>query len=107
MILSEFAEFLKKKLTPKTTPVDVLGHWFKQKLSIEPESNVEKIIHTEIGYWKDENGQIFFVGKSETGENLIAALYHFALSFDQQNFNRWLHRVKASDFHFTDIHKNQ
>ena len=59
----------------------------------------------EISFKKDRNGQIFFIGKSETGENLINALYNFALSFDQQNFNRWLHNVKASDFHFDNLKK--
>jgi hypothetical protein len=98
MIIKEFSEFLKKHIEENVPPTELLARWLKYKLSIEPKSDVDKIIHAEIKFEKDKRGKIFFTSKTKTGKSLIESLYNFAQSFDQQNFNRWLHEIKASDF---------
>ena len=37
------------------------------------------------------------VARSDSGRNLIEALYEFALSYENQ-VSKWVHKAKASDF---------
>ncbi|MDD3150798.1 MAG: hypothetical protein PHV68_08175 [Candidatus Gastranaerophilales bacterium] len=97
MIIKAFSEYLKNSDTTTNTPLDILAKWLKEILSGEPADNIEKVIHTEIRMKKFDNERTF-EGKSKTGNNLLKSLYNFAQSYDQQNFNRWLHEIKASDF---------
>lgn len=103
MILEAFSEYLRGFNTD-IPPVKLLSRWLKDILSKPPSNNIENIIHTELALLETQNGIYLIIGKDKSGKILIESLYNFALSYEQQNFNRWLHNVKASDFNTT---KNQ
>ena len=63
MILKEFSQYLKKYSTDGTPSSKLLARWLKYKLSKKPKSDVEKILHAEIGFEKNKNSEIVFVGK--------------------------------------------
>ena len=97
MIIKAFAQHLNN-FSRDIPPIIVLSKWLKDKLSSEPLTNVDKIIHEEIGIAQNKMGLYLLVGKSPTGKNLLEALYNFALSYEQHNFSKWVHDIKASDF---------
>lgn len=97
MILESFAEYLKKQ-GEKTSADVILSQWLREKLKAEPKDNIERIIHAEIEFSADENGDLIFKGKSKSGRILLDSLYNYAQSYEQQKFGRWVHKLKASDF---------
>lgn len=97
MIIQAFSDYIKQFDDEISTNVLLFG-WLKYKLSKMPENNVDKVIHKEISILSDKNYKIIFAGNSETGRNLLTALYNFADSYEQQKFTRWVHNLKASDF---------
>jgi len=97
MIIKAFSDYLKE-FKSDIPPIIVLSRWLKDKLSKQPENNVERVIHNELSLFVNQKGRFMIVGNNESGRILIESLYNFALSYDQQNFNRWLHNKKASDF---------
>ncbi len=97
MIISAFSKYIRS-YKANIPPVIILIKWIKDILSKEPENNIEKVIHEEIAIVKNQLGVYMLLGKSKSGANLIESLYQFTLSYDQQNFARWIHSVKASDF---------
>ncbi len=106
MILQEFADFLQEyyseenlnKNEKQKTPVFLLFFWIKNKLEKPAKSNVDKIIQKEIYIAKNKVEDFLLIGKSPSGRNLIQSLYNFALSFEQQQYARWLHERKPDDF---------
>ena len=97
MIIKAFSEELHS-ISADIPPVIVLTRWIKSILLKKPKNHVEKVIHEEICLAKNKMGLFILVGKSDTGKNLLEALYNFALSFEHHKFARWLHYQKASDF---------
>lgn len=97
MIIKAFSEYLKT-VKSDIPPILLLSKWLRLKLSKEPADNIEKVIHTEIGFFNNQKGMYMLAGKTKTGKILIESLYNYALSYEQHNFNKWLHRLKASDF---------
>ena len=97
MILKAFSEYIREFNSDIPTTM-LLWRWLKDKLSKKPENNVENIIHEEIILLKNKYGHFMLVGKSGSGRVLLESLYNFALSFEQQKFTRWIHKLKASDF---------
>ena len=53
---------------------------------------------SEIYIAKNKAEDFFMIGKSPSGRKLIDALYNFALSFEQQQYARWIHERKPQDF---------
>ncbi len=106
MILTEFSTFLQKyyeergSLSEKDvkTPVFLLFFWIKNKLETPASTNVDKILQKEIYIAKNKAQDFFMIGKSPSGRKLINALYNFALSFEQQQYARWIHERKPQDF---------
>lgn len=96
MIIKAFSEYLIKS-DHKEPSIKTLERWLKLNLSKKPENNIERIIHAEIKI-EDSKEDNPFTANSKSGVKLLQALHAFAQSYDQQNFNRWLHKVKASDF---------
>ncbi|MBU6450815.1 MAG: hypothetical protein KGS72_03485 [Cyanobacteria bacterium REEB67] len=41
----------------------------------------------------------FFKGASSSGSRLLNSLYEYSMSYEQQKWSRFIHSVKASDFH--------
>jgi hypothetical protein len=100
MILAEYAKFLQSHnealLTHKTTPLKLLPVWIKTVIEKNPKSNVEKIVHKEIMYAQNENGDYIIVGKSDSGRVLVSALIKFAKSYDNYTHSKWMEMVEKS-----------
>lgn len=115
MILEAFAKYLQKA-DNNNNSTDILACWLWEKLSIPAESPVDKVLHCELKLirkpdmtiyplsftFKNNNGQssttYWFRGKSPSGDNLLKSLYEYSLSYEQQKWARFVHKVKASDF---------
>ncbi len=101
MIIAEFAKFLQQhdeEIIKSKSTCSLLCSWVIGILERKPKTNVEKVIHTEIACAKNENGEFLLVAKSESGQKLTKALYHFALSYEQHLMRKWLENKKANDF---------
>lgn len=100
MILAEYSKFLQKHnqelLTHKTTPMKLLHEWIKLVINKNPKSNIDKIIHREILYCENPNGDYIIVGKSDSGRVLVSALIKFAKSYDNYNHAKWLELAERS-----------
>ena len=97
MIIKSFSEYIKT-YNSEIPSLLLLTRWLKEKLSKNPENNVERIIHNEIGILKNKRGVFLLIGKTKSGKVLLEALNEFSLSYDQHKFSKWIHNVKASDF---------
>lgn len=102
MILTEFAKFLQEKeqeiIEEKKSCTKLLSIWIKGILERKPNTNVEKIIHTEITLAQNKVGDYLLIAKSESGRTLTNALYNFAMSYEQHVLNKWLKDKNPSDF---------
>lgn len=116
MILEAFSEYLHAA-DPHVPATDVLGQWLWQKLTSQPVSNVDRVLHCEMsicafktssGFSADEpspryarrgsKDTYFFKGTSGSGKRLLKSLYEYCCSYEQQKWARWVHGIKASDF---------
>lgn len=102
MIISEFAKYLQehndKLSTRKTTPLKLLHEWLKQVINKNPKTNIDKIVHREILYCENQNGDYLIVGKSDSGRVLVSALIKFAKSYENYNHAKWVELTEKS-FH--------
>jgi hypothetical protein len=111
VILEAFAKYLHAA-DPELPAPSVLARWLWERLSLPPETNVDRVLRCEISLCPRARGgryalrletgsdgpRYVFQANSESGERLLNSLYQYALSYEQQKWNRWVHRVKASDF---------
>jgi len=97
MIIKAFSDYIKTFNSEIPTLI-LLTRWLREKLSKNPENNVERIIHNEIGILKNNRGVFLLIGKTKSGKVLIEALNEYALCYDQHKFSKWIHKIKASDF---------
>ncbi len=108
MILSEFSKFLQlhndELLMRKTTPLVLLHEWLREVINKNPKNNIDKIIHKEIMYCENPEGDYFIIGKSDSGRVLVSALIKFAQSFDNYNQAKWIEMTEKS---FHNKSKNQ
>ncbi|MBR1942660.1 hypothetical protein IJ843_02870 [bacterium] len=101
MIIAEFAKFLQQhddEIIKNKSTCHLLCNWVIEILERKPKNNVEKIIHAEIACAKNECGEFLLVAKSESGQKLTKALYHFALSYEQHLMRKWLENKNTNDF---------
>ena len=100
MILAEYSKFLQEHndelLTRKTTPMKLLHEWLKSVINKNPKNNIDKIVHKEIMYCENENGDYLIVGKSDSGRVLVSALTKFAKSYDNYNHAKWMEMAERS-----------
>ena len=100
MIISEFAKYLQlhneNLLTRKTTPLKLLHEWLEAVINKNPKTNIDKIIHKEIMYCKNDNGDYFIVGKSDSGRVLVSALIKFAQSYENYNHAKWIEMTEKA-----------
>lgn len=100
MIISEFAKYLQQHndelLTRKTTPLKLLHEWLRAVINKNPKNNIDKIVHKEILYCKNENGDYLIVGKSDSGRVLVDALIKFAKSYENYNHAKWIHLTEQA-----------
>ncbi len=102
MILQDFSEFIQnyyeEKQEEDKTPLFLLFFWMKNKVETPARNNIDRIIQKEIYLAKNKAGDFLLIGKSPSGRKLVDSLYNFALSFEQQQYARWLHNKKPEDF---------
>ncbi len=100
MIISEFAKYLQEHndelLTRKTTALKLLHEWLKCVINKNPKNNVDKIVHKEILYCENTNGDYVIIGKSDSGRVLVSALIKFAKSYENYSHAKWLHLTEKS-----------
>ena len=124
MILEAFSDYLQAA-DPQVHSTDVLARWLWEILSAPPETQVDRVIHTEIilcrgpleteekvdrlqlvypAEFDIENDSdstpdpYIFCGSSRSGRKLLKSLKLYSQSYEQQKLARWLHELKASDF---------
>ena len=89
MILAEFSKYLQEHneelLTRQTTPIILLHEWLRTVINKNPKNNIDKIVHKEILYCENANGDYLIVGKSDSGRILVSALIKFAKSHENYN----------------------
>ena len=102
MIIENFATYLQKHndelLTQKTTPIKLLHKWLEEIIYKTPKTNIDKIIHREIMYCKNNNGDYLIVGTSDSGRVLVNALIEFAKSYNNYTQAKWL-EITEKNFH--------
>lgn len=100
MIISEFAKYLQEHnedlLTRKTTPIQLLHEWLSAVINKNPKNNIDKIIHKEILYCENPQGDYLIVGKSDSGRVLVSALIKFAKSYENYNHAKWVHLTEQA-----------
>ena len=101
MILEAFAEALKARFQSGQSPVHILQDWLLHYLEAplvsRAEDMVQHVIHAEIELSTKEPFLVF-QGRSPSGDMLLKSLYEYCLSYEDWQYRRWLHEVKASDF---------
>lgn len=102
MILAEFSKYLQEHndelLTRKTTPLRLLHEWLRSVINKNPKNNIDKIVHKEIMYCENPQGDYLIVGKSDSGRVLVSALIKFAKSYDNYNQAKWM-EITEKSFH--------
>lgn len=100
MILAEFSKYLQEHneelLTRKTTPLKLLHKWLRSVINKNPKNNIDKIVHKEILYCENGNGDYLIVGKSDSGRVLVSALIKFAKSYNNYNHAKWIEMAEKS-----------
>ncbi len=100
MILAEFSKYLQEHneelLTRQTTPIILLHEWLRTVINKNPKNNIDKIVHKEILYCENANGDYLIVGKSDSGRVLVSALIKFAKSYENYNNAKWLELTEKS-----------
>lgn len=100
MIISEFAKFLQvhndELLTRKTTALTLLHEWLRAVINKNPKNNIDKIVHKEILYCENSNGDYVIIGKSDSGRVLVSALIKFAKSYENYSHAKWVHLTEQA-----------
>lgn len=100
MIIAEYAKFLQEHndqlLKKETTPLKLLHKWLETIIYKNPKNHLEKIVHKEILYAKNDNGDYIIVGKSDSGRVLVSALIKFANSYDNYTHSKWIEMTEKS-----------
>ena len=112
MILEAFAKYLHAA-DPTIPAGTILARWLWERLTKPPETLTDRVLRSEIEaslkvrkgrYESLPPGTLVsvpsynFAGKSDSGRRLLKSLYEYALSYEQQKWSRWVHKVKATDF---------
>ena len=102
MILTAFSKYLQEHyddlIQNRTTTKKLLCEWIKFVTYKNPKTNIEKIVHKEIMFCKNDSGDYFIVGKSDSGRILLNALNNFAISYENYLISKWLSDKKPNNF---------
>ena len=105
MILGEFAKYLQQYneelMMRKTTTLKLLHEWLRFAIMKNPKNHIDKILHKEILFCENQNGDYLIVGKSDSGRVLVSALIKFAKSYENYNHAKWVELTEKS-FHKGD-----
>lgn len=97
MIITAFAKYLQNTKEDKSA-LDLLIKWIKETKENPATNNIERVIHHEIFLTKNKIGMYMMTGNGKSGKILLESLYNFALSYEQQKFSRWIHKIEPKDF---------
>ncbi len=104
MILGELAKYLQlhneELMMRKTTTLELLHDWLRIAIMKNPKTHIDKIIHREILFCENSNGDYLFLGKSDSGRVLVSALIEFAKSYNTYINSKWFELTEKS-FHKT------
>jgi hypothetical protein len=113
VILEAFSHVLHKEYGPKQPAVAVLQRWLAAQLMNQtPEAldHVHHIVLTELSLKRKavrrKNGLryvLFVQANSISGQVLLNSLYDYCRSYEDWQYRRWLHTVKASDFKANNV----
>jgi hypothetical protein len=108
VILEAFSHVLHKEYGSKQPAVVVLQRWLAaQLMNPAPEGldHVHSILLTELSLKRKaipaKTGLryvLFVQANSISGQVLLNSLYEYCRSYEDWQYRRWLHTVKASDF---------
>ncbi len=117
MILEAFSDVLHECYRRNEQSAEaVLQEWLLGYLRapLDQADHISRVLHTEIGYLdpdltaesanfhqESKSFQGFF-GKSYSGQILLESLFEYCKSYENWQFSRWLHHLRASDFPFAD-----
>lgn len=98
MILNEYSKFLKKHdnelLEGKVLPIELLHLWLESYFTKIPKNNIEKIIHKEILFCKNSEGEYLIIGKSDSGRILVKSLLEFSNSYSNYIRSKWMNMLE-------------
>ncbi|MBY0360228.1 MAG: hypothetical protein K2W82_19665 [Candidatus Obscuribacterales bacterium] len=104
MILEAFATYLQAA-DPKVPAKEVLTRWLWERLTLPAQNNVDRVVRSELTVVRDSDSteysnqaHYYFNPISDSGRRLLATLYEYSMSYEQQKWSRWVHSLKASDF---------
>lgn len=103
MILEAFSQHLKSVWNVHYPSEQILCHWLHEQLQ-RPVVIQDPILHVlsrELVFickCEDSLALQCFLPKSNSGERLLASLAEYCRSYEQWQFSRWAHTLKASDF---------
>ena len=121
MILEAFAKYLQTADNSDSSTA-ILSRWLWERLTLPAETLVDQVLQCELKLLRvrQATGQrlslrltdipgypsfcYVFQGNSTSGLRLLASLYEFSLSYEQQKWTRWVHSLKASDFTIPKAH---
>lgn len=115
MILESFAKYLQSA-DGSVSSTAILARWLWERLSLPAETVVDQVLQCELKLLRVRKASqqhlclrlteipgyssfcLTFQATSPSGQRLLASLYEFSLSYEQQKWARWVHSLKASDF---------
>lgn len=105
MILEAFSEVLHDRYRRHgQASEDILRQWLFDYLGqpVDETCQISRVLHTEIELSPGLSGEPRFVGKSPSGQILLESLFQYCKSYENWQFSRWLHHLRASDFPLAD-----
>ena len=117
-ILQEFSKYLQAA-DPRVPAKTVLASWLFERLATCPKTLTDKVLHcelsislleadaaTDLSYTSTEGNNYTFTSESKSGKRLLNSLYHYSLSYENQKWVRFIHKLKASDFNGSDVNED-
>jgi len=114
MILEAFSRYLQTA-DSSNSATDILARWLWERLSLPAETVIDQVLHCELKLVQANSKNVHilsmpitdkgckqfcyvFKGNSVSGNKLLKSLYEYSLSYEQQKWARFVHKLKASDF---------
>jgi hypothetical protein len=99
VILEAFSGQLQDQFGRGRSPEQILHDWLLEILTqpANAQDQIGRVIHTEIELFQ-HNEETCFRGVSPSGRRLLESLYGYCRSYENWQFAKWLHHLRASDF---------